>query len=160
MLWLALGGLVLFAFLGGLRAFERAEVSSIKSLLAWILALGGISLALLLILTGRGGIALGALVMFGPLIWQRWRQAHPGSRPTGGTRGGGTGGGGQGGPARRSGAMTRDEAYQVLGLKPGASEADIRAAHHRLMRAAHPDAGGSNWLAARINQARDLLLGG
>jgi curved DNA-binding protein CbpA len=56
--------------------------------------------------------------------------------------------------------MTRDEAYQVLGLKAGASEADIRAAHHRLMRAAHPDAGGSDWLAARINQARDMLLGG
>jgi len=55
--------------------------------------------------------------------------------------------------------MTREEAYQVLGLKPGASEADIRAAHHRLMLAEHPDAGGSDWLAARINQARDMLLG-
>ena len=73
MLWLVLGGLTLFLFLGGLRAFERASVTTIKSLLAWIAALGGISLALLLILTGRGGIALGALAMFGPLIWQRWR---------------------------------------------------------------------------------------
>jgi curved DNA-binding protein CbpA len=54
--------------------------------------------------------------------------------------------------------MTRQEAYQVLGLKPGASEEEIRAAHHRLMRAAHPDVGGSDWLAARINQARDVLL--
>ena len=73
MLWLFLGALTLFLFLGGLRAFERASVTTIKSLLAWIAALGGISLALLLILTGREGIALGALVMFGPLIWQRWR---------------------------------------------------------------------------------------
>jgi curved DNA-binding protein CbpA len=56
--------------------------------------------------------------------------------------------------------MTREEAYQVLGLKPGATEADIRAAHHRLMRAAHPDSGGSDWLASRINQARDMLLDG
>ncbi len=55
--------------------------------------------------------------------------------------------------------MTREEAYEVLGLHPGASEAEIRAAHHRLMRTAHPDSGGSDWLATRINQARDVLLG-
>ena len=162
MLWLVLGGLVLFAFWGGLRAFERASVTTVKSLVAWIAALGGISLALLLILSGRGGIAIAALVMFGPMIWNRWRAAHPrvGRGGAAGQGGTGTGGAGQGGPARRSSAMTREEAYQVLGLRAGASEADIRAAHHRLMRAAHPDAGGSDWLAARINQARDMLLGG
>lgn len=161
MLWLVLGGLMLFVFLGGLRAFEKASVTTIKSLLAWIAALGGLSLALLLILSGRIGIALGALTLFGPLVWNYWRASQQ-SQPRGRAQSG-TGGqsGGQGGAAsRRSGAMTRDEAYQVLGLRPGASEADIRAAHHRLMRAAHPDAGGSDWLAARINQARDLLLGG
>jgi hypothetical protein len=162
MLWLFLGGLVLFAFWGGLRAFERASVTTVKSLVAWIAALAGISLALLLILSGRGGIAIAALVMFGPMIWNRWRAAHPrvGRGGGAGQGGAGPGGAGQGGPARRSGTMTREEAYQVLGLKAGASEADIRAAHHRLMRAAHPDAGGSDWLAARINQARDMLLGG
>ena len=62
-------------------------------------------------------------------------------------------------PRRASSQMTREEAYEVLGLHPGASEAEIRAAHRRLMRGAHPDAGGSDWLAARINQARDMLLG-
>ena len=46
----------------------------------------------------------------------------------------------------------------MLGLRPGATEAEIRAAHHRLMRTAHPDSGGSDWLATRINQARDVLL--
>ena len=55
--------------------------------------------------------------------------------------------------------MTREEAYEVLGLRPGATEAEIRAAHHRLMRTAHPDSGGSDWLATRVNQARDMLLG-
>jgi curved DNA-binding protein CbpA len=54
--------------------------------------------------------------------------------------------------------MTRAEAYQVLGLPPGATEADIHEAYKRLMRALHPDSGGSDWLAARINQARDVLL--
>ncbi|MGA3403224.1 MAG: DnaJ domain-containing protein [Acetobacteraceae bacterium] len=159
MLWLVLGGVTLFLFLGGLRAFERASVTTVKSLLVWIVALGGLSLALLLVLTGRGGIALGALTLFGPLIWNRWRAAHSsglgaagrGPRPGPGT--------GSETPRARGGAMTRQEAYQVLGLAPGASEADIRAAHHRLMRTAHPDAGGSDWLAARVNMARDVLLG-
>ena len=47
----------------------------------------------------------------------------------------------------------------MLGLKPGAGQAEIQEAYLRLMRAAHPDSGGSDWLAARINQARDILLG-
>jgi DnaJ homolog subfamily C member 19 len=147
MLWLLFGGLVLFLLLGGLRAFERASVTSVKALFAWIAALGGLSLALLLILTGRGGIALGALTLFGPLVYQKW-QAARGRRVGSG-----------GGPHPASGPMTRKEAYEVLGLLPGASETDIREAHRRLMRGAHPDAGGSDWLAVRINQARDILLG-
>ena len=59
----------------------------------------------------------------------------------------------------RSGAMTRAEALEILGLAEGADEDAIRAAHRRLMRSAHPDQGGSAWLAARINAARDFLLG-
>lgn len=154
MLWLVLGALTLFLFLGGLRAFERASITTIKSLLAWIVALGGVSLALLLILSGRGGIALGALTLFGPLIYQRWRAYR---MSVGGQQQ--SAGSAEPPPRRQAGGMTREEAYQVLGLRPGASDGEIRAAHHRLMRTAHPDSGGSDWLATRINLARDVLLG-
>jgi curved DNA-binding protein CbpA len=56
--------------------------------------------------------------------------------------------------------MTHQEALEILGLEENADNAAIREAHHRLMVKIHPDQGGSNWLATRINQARDLLLGG
>ncbi len=156
MIGLLLGGLVLLALLGGLRAFERASVGTIKALLAWIAALGGLTLALLLILTGRGPLAFLALSMLYPLVRDQWRLRRPGG---GAAAGLGAGAGAVPPPPRSAGPMTRGEAYEVLGLEPGAREADIQAAYVRLMRAAHPDRGGSDWLATRINQARDVLLG-
>jgi DnaJ-like protein len=62
------------------------------------------------------------------------------------------------GVAPSPGAMTKEEAYKVLGLEAGAAAADVRKAHRRLIQRLHPDVGGTSFLAARINEAKDVLL--
>ena len=60
--------------------------------------------------------------------------------------------------AEGGGVLTRAEALAILGLEAGAGPEAIREAHRRLMARLHPDHGGSTWLAAKLNQARDMLL--
>ncbi len=93
------------------------------------------------------------------------KRYHPGTTGHGEDSGASNASGGPGGPGagnrssvRGSGRMSVEEALEVLGLQPGASERDIRAAHRRLLKSVHPDHGGSDWLARQINEARDVLL--
>ena len=86
-----------------------------------------------------------------------WRDGEEEPGPRARTEGGH--GGGSRTWGRGTGGLTREEAYKVLGLEPGASRESIKEAHRRLMRHVHPDMGGTDYLAARINEAKDLLLG-
>jgi DnaJ-domain-containing protein 1 len=80
-----------------------------------------------------------------------WRQAgHAGSHAGGAytsNRG-----------SRRSSSMSEDEAYEVLGLAKSASREEIARSHRALMKKLHPDHGGSTDLAARVNEAKDVLM--
>ncbi len=161
MVFLLLGGATLVALMLALGMFSGAQVTTVKKFGVWTVALGGLVLAALLFLSGRGAAAMGDLLMLGMLIWpwivqqKRAPSRGAGPRPDFAAQFRRTA---PPPPPPNRGGMSRDEAYAVLGLKPGSDAATVRDAHKRLMRMAHPDNGGSDWLASRLNQARDILL--
>ncbi|HYK79428.1 MAG TPA: DnaJ domain-containing protein [Micropepsaceae bacterium] len=146
------------ALLGLLMLLARGYTgTSPRSLARGFRLSGGVLLALVtiaLVITGRVGFAFltascSWFLLFGSVPpWQRTYGPGPGP---------GQGRGGSSGPPRAS-AMSRAEALTVLGLQEGATEGEIRAAHRRLILQTHPDKGGTNYLAAKINEAKDVLL--
>ena len=152
MVALILGALTLVVLMSALGMFSRAQVATIKKFGIWVAGIFGLLVAVGLFFTGRLGSAIAVLGMVGPLLWSF--RAGPARGPSMGRRPFASAA-----APRANAGMTRAEAYEVLGLRAGADGAAIQAAYVRLMQAAHPDRGGSDWLAARINQARDVLLG-
>lgn len=131
------GGIALYRF------FLKASPAQVKAALLAIAALAVGLAALFLAVTGRLPAAIAILVALWPLgvSWLKQRKAaatrsNPPEEPN----------------------LTVREAYEVLGLPDNAGEDDIRAAHVRLMKKLHPDQEGSDWLAKKINAAKDLLL--
>ena len=131
----------------------------------WTATLALLGAALLLV---RGDLGLAVPVgAFGIYLmaqvspaWRRLFAADAdGEAPAGRQHAQGDAGPGRGfaGPPRGS-EMTEQEAYQVLGVEAGANAQDITRAHRTLMKKFHPDQGGTTYLAARVNEAKDVLL--
>lgn len=134
-----------------------AARAALRRRLPTLLLWGGLGALVLLVATGRiswifaavGGVAalarraLPLLLRAAPLL-SAFRRQPAAAEPA---------------PPMRVGAMSRDEALGVLGLGPEASREEIVAAHRRLMQRLHPDRGGTDALAARVNEAKATLLG-
>ena len=150
----ALLGLVIYSFLPP----EKRRAWGRKALL-W----GGVAFLVLLLVTGRLHWIFAVVAALWPLAMRMWPliRAWPLLRRW---LGPGAAGAGKSGREQRQqrppgvGAMSREEACEILGVPSDADTDSIRAAHRRLIQRMHPDRGGSDYLASRINEAKRRLL--
>jgi hypothetical protein len=148
MLYLFLGVILLVGGLIGRDAFLKADPKMLAKHLRPVGGYTALMLAFVLLATGRIISAVPFAVIGYLLVG---RLPFLSVDMSGGTN--------QSSERRRSnGRMTREEAYEVLGLKPGASRSEILQAHRALMMKIHPDHGGSTYLATKLNEAKDVLL--
>lgn len=123
--------------------FKRSQSGS--SFARWVLG-GGMIVSLLLASRVFGGRVLYAFI---PSI-QRWMVGGGSARAEGASRQA---------PARSTTAMTREEAAMILGLEANASSDEVKTAYKELMLKLHPDQGGNDYLAGKLNAAKETLLG-
>lgn len=143
-LGVGIGGYGLYRFL---LTASRAQIAT---LIVIVGTLTITALVFLLAITGRLPGVVGALAASWPLFYSLWKshqQVRFEEKIFDNLR-------------KASPQMTATEALSVLGLKPGATPADIDRAHKNLMKKFHPDRQGSEWIARQINAARDVLLRG
>lgn len=152
LVYLAVGIVLTFAVHMALRWFVGSPAHQVKQVSQWLAVIGLVVVIVLLARFGApliaalvGGAAVaGTLLrrlMFLLPLWRVVKQHRGRSRQ----------------PFASTG-MSREEAKKILGVGDGATEPEIKAAHRRLMQKLHPDHGGSEYLASRINQAKDRLL--
>jgi hypothetical protein len=167
MIWIVFGAMALATILAVGRILFDGDPARVRrpariaSTLCWIVGLA-------LTLTGKPIIGLG-LMALGALGTGAFARRPKPSRLGEGDRRSGSAGGRAHGEAHadprfargrapaRPGVMTEEEAYQILGLHPGASLEEVGRAHRALMKKVHPDQGGTTELAARVNAAKDVL---
>lgn len=136
-LWLVFGVL---GAIWALKSAARLNPSQARKFGQQILGYGLIVVAAFMAFRGNFAFSLPLAGFAAALLgWQKFTQPKPV-------------------PPQSSSTMSKAEALEILGLKPDAVEDDIRTAHRRLQKANHPDAGGTGYLATKINQARDILL--
>jgi hypothetical protein len=148
-----------FMLSGRFRGWLRAR--------APMLLLGGVgALAVILAATGRLNWIFAAVGAALPFIWRMasllrflpWITRLMGGSAAAKDKAGGDGAAQA--PRSGTGPMTAEEAAEMLGVAVDADRETILAAHRRLMQKLHPDRGGTDYLAARLNEARDRLLEG
>jgi nitrogen fixation-related uncharacterized protein len=157
-----LGVVVLILLLWATNAFSKADPKQAARVLRVIGGCALLAFAAFVLLRGEIGVAilLGSIGL-GLLGWTPLRPAifyFDGRQSGRGEHPQGDAAAGNRSRAARGSKMTEEEAYQILGVKPGASAEDISRAHRSLIKKLHPDQGGSTYLAARVNEAKEVLL--